>query len=89
MYWRPSAEVRIVIKDSNDKVWAHVKTNLSKNGKVYPQKPSWSWIEHGYYNHILVRQMIIDQNIDHHNTYQFRTRNFPFIRGDWELEEIQ
>lgn len=90
MYWRTSTEIKIVIKnpDGNIKFWMYTKTNISKNGKVYPQKPSWRWIEDGYYNHLLTRQRIIDEDIDKPNYYQLRNLQFPFVRSEWELEEI-
>lgn len=91
MYWRPSSEVLIHIKndDKTTKVHEYIKTNLSKKGKIYAQKPSWRWIEGGYYNHLLVKQMIITENRTRHNAYCLRHSVFPFIRSEWELEEIQ
>jgi hypothetical protein len=90
MYWRPSSEVLVQINnpDGSTKVREYVKTNLSKKGKIYAQKPSWSWIQHGYYNHLLVKQMIVDQNRTRDSAYRLRHHVFPFIQSEWELEEI-
>jgi hypothetical protein len=90
MYYRPSREVKLQIKnpDGSIKIWIYVKTNLSKKGKIYPQKPSWTWINGGYYNHLLVKQMIVDSNIDEREAWSLKDKSHPFIKNDWTLEEI-
>jgi hypothetical protein len=90
LYYRPSSEVLINIKNPNGttKVRTWVKTNLSKKGKIYPMKPSWSWINGGYYNHILTKQKMIDENLDDNQAWKLRTKTSPFIQDDWELEEL-
>ena len=91
MYWRPSSEVQVrdLNPDGTTRLYMYVKTNLSRKGKVYPQKPSWSWISGGYYNHLLVKQEIIDQKLDHNSAYRLKHKTYPFIEADWVLEEVQ
>jgi len=90
MYYRPSSEVQVKVlnPDGTVKVRCYVKTNLSKKGKIYPQKPSWSWIDGGYYNHLLTKQRIIDENLDPYGRFNIRYKSYPFVQSEWELEEL-
>jgi hypothetical protein len=87
MYWRPSRTVRKLIKPTKDKtIWMMVKSNLSKKGKVYTDPPSWRWLKHGFYNHVLVQKML--ESGRHHDSYYTKPFLSPFIQSEWELEVL-
>jgi len=87
MYWRPSRDVRKKVKPKKgEMVCMMVKSNLSKTGKIYASKPSWDWIKHGFYNHLIVIKML--ESGGPYNSYYLTTHVSPFIQSEWELEEL-
>lgn len=53
LYFIPSRQVSVRLKDKNGEVHHHwVKSNLSKKGKVYAQRPTLKWLGNIFYNHI-------------------------------------
>lgn len=87
LYYRPSAELDIHLSGKRYRV----KSNLSKKGKIYPQKPSLLWIGRGFYNHIqLQNEKMIDLLADGKvslDGYKERNVLYPFIESEWVIEE--
>ena len=87
LYYRPSAELQIQVGGKRH----YVKSNLSKKGKIYPQKPSLSWIDRGFYNHVqLQSDKMIDFLADGKVSLDgYRERNvlYPYVETDWVIEE--
>lgn len=88
LYYRPSSEIQIKVGGKS----CYVKSNLSKKGKIYPTKPSLSWIDHGFYNHVqLTNDKMIDfladgkVSLDRDRTCAFKV--YPYVESDWVIEE--
>jgi len=77
MYYCPSREIHITINGE----WHYIKSNLAKKGKVYTARPSFKWIENGFYNHL---QFIGITSTDYYDRHKL----CPFIAIDWIIEEI-
>jgi hypothetical protein len=86
LYYRPSSERDIQVGGKRQRV----KSNLSKNGKIYPQKPSLKWIKYGFYNHVqLESDKLIDFLADGKVSFEYREKHklYPYVETDWEIEE--
>lgn len=63
--------------------YGSVKTNLSKNGKVYATKPSLKWIGSLVYDHTLVKLS------DNKDIFAIKTQGCRVFKEDeWEIEEL-
>jgi len=85
LYFIPSR--RIVIKTidpAGRRRVASVKSNLSKNGKVYTSKPSKKYIDQGYYNHLVVNW----KHETYFDRYNATVSLLPFIDSEWVIEEL-
>jgi hypothetical protein len=86
LYYRPSAEIQIAVGGKRQ----YVKSNHSKNGKIYATKPSLRWIEDGFYNHVqLLNDKMIELLADGKVTLDYCHRNsfYPYVESDWIIEE--
>lgn len=61
--------------------FSSTKTNLSKNGKIYNNKPSLKHIDHGY-------NMLI-KNPDKPLSKRKISKFFRFKKEDWEIVEFE
>jgi len=85
LYYCPAREVIVHIPDKDKKRRCHVKSNLSKKGKIYSTKPSITRIGENFYNHLETTKKL-QNNLD--ATYRLRTYVTPTFQSDWEIEEI-
>lgn len=76
LYYRPSRDVKV---KGADGVSTWVKSNLSKDGKVYTSKPSLSWVEGGFYNHLAPQRSSSWRRSERVDTYR---------PEDWAVEEV-
>src|SRR5438270_12651901 len=87
-YWKPSRDALVTWQDGTDhtcRIW--VKSNLSKEGKIYPRNPGFHWVSGGFYNHLEVRRILRENKADY--TTAYRTRQcFPFVESEWLIEEV-
>lgn len=85
LYFKPSSEVWVKVGGDHS---VHVKTNLSKKGKVYTQLPSESWFTNGIYNHLAQQKRFKGITDVFSISYRERNRIYPAPREDWQIEEV-
>lgn len=83
MYFCPSREVRVKLPDGNvyQQAGCYVKSNLSKTGKVYVQKPSLKYVGSNYYTHLItsVKQL---------NCHGVNACMLPVLESEWQIEQV-
>jgi hypothetical protein len=79
LYYIPSRKV--VVKKENKRDF--VKSNLSKNGKVYLKKPTLKYIGPTFYNHT---KLILQEHEYSRYVYHKPTLD-SFIETEWMIEE--
>jgi len=75
LYFCPSRTIQMMI---NGKKY-YPKSNLGKKGKVYTNKPSLQWVEHGFYNHL---------NFTPEEWYHSGSKLSSYVNTDWRIEEV-
>ena len=91
LYYRPCYDkaVRITDDSGNDRT-IYVKSNLSKNGKIY-RAATLKWLHQGYYNHT-VSEKSAKQKMSGKDFYQYYwddiNSNLKFNESEWEVEEL-
>ena len=90
LYFCRSRTIRFNVKIPNGKtIRVYVKSNLSKNGKIYPRLPNWKWLKCGIYDHVTLKQGLLDGSIDNYwSGYYTESKVLRFNQSDWELEEL-
>lgn len=80
MYYCPSRTVTVKVEGKSYRQW--VKSNLSKNGKLYPRKPNLAHINH-IWNHtkLTIETQYGDQK-------WARPTLEEFNENDWEIVEV-
>lgn len=79
MYFCPSRELKV--RDGEN--WGYVKSNLSKDGKIYPRNPSFGYIGKTFYDHSQITWSNTGWKI-----LSPRNLLMPFRSQEWEIEEI-
>jgi hypothetical protein len=86
LYYRPSSEVQV--KAAGTK--RYVKTNLSKKGKLYTQRPSESWFVGKIYNHVATEAHLA--TLPNTNPYSLSHRDLNRVYDapieHWVIEEV-
>ena len=86
MYFCPSRTIKVRLPDDStiyQKIGRQIKSNLSKEGKVYTQKPSLKQIGSHYYTHDGISS-VTDLTNDIVGEY----RMLPVIENEWTIEEV-
>jgi hypothetical protein len=89
LYYRPSYHKAVKIKNHNgDNVAVYVKSNLSKNGKIY-RAATLAWLHQGYYNHIMAGEAA-RKKLEGSDFYYYHDREFPldFDEKEWIVEDV-
>jgi hypothetical protein len=83
MYFCPSREVKIKLADGSiyQQNGFYVKSNLSKNGKIYVRWPRLGQIGSSYYTHLITSVKQLNQGIGNY------TLN-PVLESEWQIEQI-
>ena len=87
-YFCPVREVKIhwIRPEDGREDYKFVKTNLSKNGKVYHKRPSFNYIGKEFYNHLHTQHKAATAyQISYH---WLNVSVTPYIESEWEIEEI-
>jgi hypothetical protein len=69
MFYCPSREIQVATADGRKR---YVKSNLSRNGKLYSKTPSLLFIGKRFYNHMASKGETVTQ---------------PFEESQWRIEE--
>jgi hypothetical protein len=70
MYYCPSREIQVATADGRRR---YVKSNLSRNGKLYNKKPSLLFVGKAFYNHMASKGETITEQ---------------FVEDQWRIEEV-
>ena len=82
-YFCPSREVKVKLVDGAE--WqatgCYVKSNLSKTGRTYAKRPSFTFLGNGYYTHLItsVKQL---------NTNDRKSCVMPVLPSEWQIEVV-
>jgi hypothetical protein len=92
LYFIPSRMIEIKIKRNDGiEVSTHVKSNLSKTGKVYVRGATLKFLEQGFYSHIEAQKLMqIEANMKGINLFcGWRKRCLSkFVPDDWQIEDF-
>lgn len=89
LYYRPSYHKAVKIKNHNgDNRTIYVKSNLSRNGKIY-RAATLKWLRQGYYNHVVGGETA-RKRIEGTDFYYYSEREFPldFDAKEWIVEDL-
>lgn len=89
LYYRPRYDKAIKVKNHNgENCTVYVKSNLSKDGKIY-KAATLAWLHQGYYNH-LVSGEAFKKEWEGRDFYYYDSREFPldFNEKDWIVEDV-
>lgn len=79
LYYCRSRKVRY--KLGKNPACERVKSNLSKEGKIYTKKPTFAWIGGNFYSHL--HEISDDQYGRVHKNPLVK-----FVESEWEIEEV-
>ena len=86
MYFCPSRSIRAKLTDDSPvyaQIPRYIKSNLSKDGKIYTKQPSLTQIGTHYYTH---HQVISARDLDHGIIGEYKM--LAVIPEEWVIEEI-
>jgi hypothetical protein len=81
MFFIPSRMIRV---SSPKFPVAWTKSNLSKTGKLYPRRPSLSYLGKSFHDH----RLFVKDDSPTANPYNYNAYLAPVLDGDWLIEEV-